>query len=884
MKMTYIKGLFILFALMFSVFSYAEKPETQLQEAKKTGKAFFEAEAYKAVEKKLVIALKSEGKSTAVTNAMKKIWKSAKNLNKDQLKTFLNRFSNASKSSLKKLANMSAKQLGGYIKSVTGKVRLSAGSLKQIIAGAGDKAGNAAMKAINAVDNALTNTGKVSKALLRKIRDEASGLDPKRAKAYLDLIKKKFAGKWKGIAGASPSAAGKATGKAAGKGVGSIIGTVVDGIFVFNDAVNIYYSDDDPEEKAIKATSKIIEYGSSTGAGVASAALGGGMGPGLIIAFSANRVATLYTEIMMLQKEKQMAKDNEQEEKINNEMLVRRQFIKISQKMKSGQLKEANFLLGKVLKFLIKKNNKHKFQNKTMLLNLHTILDVKLKNAKLAEIINKILNQARFPYKKAMKFYLEGRNLILAKQYAGEAYEILKRNSFSYPELLKLKAMPNIKKLIAAINTKIVNATEIKIISISGPKRVLAGELKHYTLRINGGIPDYKPVGIGGYGTRDSVTVYWEAPQEPGKQTVSFIIKDDLGKTMSDTVSIMVIGDEEDTDETNKEDYSDKPPVDVWAVLKKTTRVFVSTDPAAFNHHARVGASSLVTYQSTSTPSHEPGRKYVTDVVIKISSDGSRIKEVRLDTVDTFNGKLSGGSKYVFHNFKLINLQEETSTEAASARYRIDGNEYGTFQQAWVRDGQLTWGKVIPCGDVRSNRKMKTHLPPIFVSFEMSHKIGLKKVKKFIDEKKKSQKKKKEEEKKALEVSLGGDVYQGAFATDTPFKAKITINVGKDGLSVSGTFAGKAVIKKGKSRVTMDGKFTGSLKTSGDFEAKVLSGGMTPWKITKGKWYPRVLSVKSFPSDAKLVGKLHQKVLSGDMLFGKKRGFKWSATLVKEKK
>lgn len=839
---------------------------------RKQVKLFFEAETYKAIEEKLVIALKSERNSNTVSTAMKKIWKSAKNLNKDQMKTFLNRFSNASKSSLKRLARMSTKQLGGYIKSVTGKVKLSAGSLKQIIAGAGDKAGNAAMKAINAVDNALTNTGKVSKALLRKIRDEASGLDPKRAKAYLDLIKKKCAGKWKGIAGASPSAAGKA----AGKGVGSIIGTVVDGIFVFNDAVNIYYSDDDPEEKAIKATSKIIEYGSSTGAGVASAALGGGMGPGLVIAFSANRVATLYSEIMMLQKEKNMAKDNEQEIVINNGILVRRQLLQISQKIKAGEFKNARFRLNKVFQFLAAM----KVQGKLKLYDLRKELESKFKNAVRIEAANKILNQARYPYRKAMNFYLEGRNLILAKQYAGEANEILKRNSFSYPELLKLKAMTNIKKLIAAINTKIANATDIKIISISGPKRVMAGDVEHYTLIINGGIPDYKPVGIGGYGTRDSVTVYWEAPREPGKQTVSFTIMDDLGKTMTDTVSINVVGDEEDIEESK----TDKPPVDVWAVLRKTTRVFVSTDPAAFNHHARVGASSLVTYQSTSTPSHEPGRKYVTDVVIKISSNGSRIKEVRLDTVDTFKGKLSGGTKYVFHNFKLINLQEETSTEAASARYRIDGNEYGTFQQAWVRDGQLTWGKVIPCGDVRSNRKMKTHLPPIFVSFEMSHKIGLKKVKKFIDEKKKSQKKKKEEEKKALEVSLEGDVYQGAFATDTPFKAKITINVGKDGLSVSGTFAGKAVIKKGKSKMTMDGKFTGSLNASGDFEAKVLSGGMTPWKIAEGKWYPRVLSVKSFPSDAKLVGKRHQNVLSGDMLFGKKRGFKWSATLVKEKK
>lgn len=869
MKRTYLKKCIILSVLVFSIFSFANGSETQLQEAKKTSKAFFEAENYKWVLDKLATALKAERKSKAVTNAMKKIWSTAKHLDKNQMKTLLNRFAKASDNSLKKLAKMSGKQIGGYIKSVTGRISQSAGKLRQIIAGSGDEAGNAALRMLNTIEDALTKTGNVSKDLLRKAGKEARGLNPKRAKAYLDLLKNKFVKKWKGFANSASSGAGK--------GASTMIGTVVDGIFVLNDAVNIYYSDDDAEDKYIKATSKIIEYGSSTGAGVASAALGGGMGPGLVIALSANRVATLYTEMKMLEKEKRLAKNAEKEVIINNGLLVRRQLLKISQKIKAGEYKNARFLLNKVFRFLLDME----VQNRSKLLDLQKVLEAKLIKAEHLAAANKVLNEARYPYRKAFKLYLEGHNLVLAKRYAEKSYDFLKGNSYTYPELLKLKAMPNIKKLIASINTKIANATDPRIVSISGKKKVMAGEYEHYTLKLSGGIPDYKPVGIDGYGTINSATVYWEAPKEPGKQTVSFTIMDDLGKTITDTVSIMVVGDEEDIEESK----TDKPPVDVWAVLKKTTRVSVSTEPAAFNYYGRVGASSSVTYQSTYTPSHDPGRKYVTDVVIKISSDGSRIKELRFDTVDTFEGKLDGGSRYVFHNLKLSNLQEETSTEAASATYRMYSQQLGTYQQAWVRDGQLTWGEVMPCGDIRSNRKAKAHLPPVFVYFGMSQKISQKKVKKKVDKIKKSQKKKKEEEKKALEVSLGGDVYQGAFATDTPFKAKITINVGKDGFSVSGTFAGNAVIKKGKSKATMSGKFTGFLNASGDFETKDLSGSITPWKINvKGNWYPIVLSAKSFPSKAKLVGKLHQDVLSGDMLVGKKRGYKWSATLVKKKK
>jgi len=535
MKMAYVKMLIILLVLICSNFSYALKHETQLREAKKTGRAFFEAEAYKAVENKLIDAFKAERNSKMITKSMKKIWKTAKNLNKSQLKTFLARFSNITKSGIKKLSRLSSKELSGYINSVVDKTSLNANKLKQIISGAGDKAGKSAIKAIALIDDAIKNTGTVSKTLLKKIRDSVSKLNPKRAKAYLDLVKKRFLNEWKSISDLKPGS----------KGPGSIIGTVVDGVFVLNDAVSIYYSDDDPEEKAIRATAKIVEYGYSTGAGAASAALGGGLGPGLVIALSANRVATLYTEIMMLQRERKLAKDAEKEEKINNGILARRQFINISQKIKSGQFKNAKFLLSKMIRFLI--NNK--FQNEKMLFKIQSNLEQKLKNAERVDIINKILNKARFPYKKAMKFYLDNRNLTYAKKLAFKAFKILNSEINTYPELETLKAIPNINKLIDAINMKIDNATDINIISVLGPKQVRAGEYEHYRIKIKGGIPDYEPVDIEGYGNRTSVTVYWKAPEKPGKQKVSFTVKDDLGKLASTTVSIIVKDENEEIEE-----------------------------------------------------------------------------------------------------------------------------------------------------------------------------------------------------------------------------------------------------------------------------------------------------------------------------------------------
>lgn len=277
MKKIYIQSLTILLALLISNFSYAQKPTSQTQELKETTQSFIKAETIKAYETKLARTLIAEANDPVVKNTMKKIWESAKGLNKQQVKTLFERFTSTSRQSLKNLIKLSHSQMSSYVKDITSTIKVDAKTLKKIIYGTGNKAGNAVLKTLSEMDEILAKTGKLPKQILKAMRDEASGLNPKQAKAFYNLLKKKMTTDWTDFKDL----------KNPGKGPAGAIGTVVDGVFVLFDAYDIYNSDEDPEIKGIKATSKIIDYGTSTRAGVASAALGGGLGPGLVIAFTA---------------------------------------------------------------------------------------------------------------------------------------------------------------------------------------------------------------------------------------------------------------------------------------------------------------------------------------------------------------------------------------------------------------------------------------------------------------------------------------------------------------------------------------------------------------------------------------------------------------------
>ncbi|WP_347839413.1 hypothetical protein [uncultured Draconibacterium sp.] len=510
----------------------AQSQKSQTQEALATGQTFVKAETIKAIEANLIKALEAERNSQAVTNAMTKFWESAKGLNQEQVEALANRFVSATKTNLKKLSALSPSQLKNYAREVSGNIKIDANTLKQIVYGAGDKAGNATLKTLQEIDDVLAKTGKVSKDLLLKLQSEASGLDPNQARAFYDLLKDKVAGDWKDIKNLDK----------ASDGIGKYVGTVVDGVFVLSDAYDIYYSDDEPEIKAINATGKIIDYGVSTGAGAASAALGGGLGPGLVIALTANRVSTLYTEIAMLQKEKEAAANAELNEKINNSILVRRQLVNISNLIKSGDLNKANFLLNKVRQFLVK----HNFDNVEMLLQLHNELEQKAKEAERNEQINQLINTARYPYRDALNYYKKGLELNWAKKYAAEALNILQNGAKKYPEIKNLKAITITQQLIKAIDAKIAGAPRLSITSIKAPKKVYVGQAIEIYVAVQGGIPYYKTTGdIGGNISDDVVTVYWEAPEKPGKKHVNLKIQDCMGTVAAKSTDIEVVIPEE---------------------------------------------------------------------------------------------------------------------------------------------------------------------------------------------------------------------------------------------------------------------------------------------------------------------------------------------------
>lgn len=578
MKKINLKRLFLVLVIISVNLSFGQGSKSQSEELKGTAAGFVKAETVKEIENNLVKALGAEHNSRAVSTAMKKMWESAKGLNKQQAKILFERFSNASVSSLREFAKMSPSRLGSYVRDVTHSVKFDSRTLKNIIYGVGDKAGNATLKVMTRIDKMLAETGTVSVELLKKMKSEASYLDPKRASAVYDLFKKKLSGEWSELKNLKDTKSG----------LGKYVGTVVDGVFVLNDAVNIYYSDDDPEVKGIQATAKIIDYSSSTAAGAASAALGGGLGPGLVIAFSANRVSTLYTEIAMLQKERADAKNAEKNEKIDNGILVRRQLVNISKKIELGQLRNADFLINRVQKFLLKNN----VENSAKLMDLTKDLEAKSKDARRNEKINGIINKARSPYSKALYYYKRGVELNIAKIYASEALEILNNNLKTYPEIGKLHAIPNVKKLIKAINNKIDNAKDLVITGTNAPKKVYPGQFLEIGVFVKGGIPYYHSAGLltGNISDDNAVTFYWQAPSKPGKEILNLRVVDCMGNTASTSVSIEVVENIADNkEELNLEDIDGIVKIDdnntnfVKITPKKVGDVSIKITPSGYS-------------------------------------------------------------------------------------------------------------------------------------------------------------------------------------------------------------------------------------------------------------------------------------------------------------
>ena len=574
MKKLHLQSLILLIFLLISSLSYAQKkantPKTFTQEMTDVAKAHTKSEIVKAISTQLTRAAMDKNNRALVSKATQEIWKSVKYMTEKQSKDFLSKLSKMSSSNLSKLAEMSPRQLNSFVASSVETLGKNTNALRNVIAGAGDKAGNAALQAVSKIDDVIASGGKVPRALITKLKDAANGLPPGRAKAFLDYLKTKSVTDWKNITDLETP----------GKGPGGVVGAVVDGVFVLYDAYDIYYSDDEPEIKFINATSKGVGYVAGTvGTGLAGAASNatvtaiGGFIPGLIVAFTADRVATLTTEVLMLYKEREAAKNAEENEKIDNAILVRRQLLNISNKIKSGQVSNAQFLLSKLDKFML--NNR--IDDLDKLYELHSELEDKADNAERNELINEAINTARYPYQKAATFYKKGVELHIAKIYAAEALTILNNNLKIYPEIGGLTAISKTQQLISLIDEKIANAADFSITRVAAPERVYVGQSIDIPVFVTGGIPYYSSVGeIGSNISDDSeVNVFWYASVVPGIEKFTITLKDCMGSVASTVVSIEVVEEGEEIEEEIEEavdvEYSGlKEFVDVSKISSKT--------------------------------------------------------------------------------------------------------------------------------------------------------------------------------------------------------------------------------------------------------------------------------------------------------------------------
>ncbi len=577
MKKIYIQSLTILLALLISNLSYAQKkakdtPKTFKQEITNVAEAHTKSEIVKAISTELTRAAMDKNNRAIVSKATQELWKSVKHMSKKQTKDFLSRLSKMSSSNLSKLAKMSPRQLNSFAASAVAKLSKSSKSLMSIIAGAGDKAGNTALQAASKIDDVIANGGKVSKELIKKLKDATNNLPPGRVRAFLDYLKNKSVTDWKNITDLETP----------GKGPGGVVGYVVDGVFVLYDAYDIYYSDDEPEIKAINLTGKGVGFavGSAGTAlvGIASNATTtviGGFGPGLVVAFTADRVATLYTEIAMLEREKQDVKDREAYTRTNNRILVLRQFVNVSNKIKSGEIRNANHLLYKLKTFLLD----HSSENEGKLFDLLKDLEEESENAERNLLINEAINTARHPYQKAANFYKKGVQLHLAKIYAAEALTILNNNLKIYPEIGGLTAISKTQQLISLIDEKIANAADFSITRVAAPERVYVGQSIDIPVFVKGGIPYYSSVGeIGSNISEDAeVTMFWYASVVPGIEKFTITLKDCMGSIASTSVSIEVVEEIEEEDEE---------PVDVeYSGLKKFVNVSKISNKTHEHHY-----------------------------------------------------------------------------------------------------------------------------------------------------------------------------------------------------------------------------------------------------------------------------------------------------------
>ena len=537
--------------------------------------------------------------------------------NKEALKTFADR--------LGKLAASNREELLGMIKS--GKLRefavaaldesssgvfreLNEDGLKKLVAYGGDgldEAGGKALQALNRVEDVITRTGQLPAELAGELKSAMQGLNPEQARAARKLLAEKGArGAIREYLKSNPT----------------VIGTFVDGFFVFYYDLPNLMSLTDAEEKAASATGTGFGFAAQTAGTVAVAALEGGFLPGLVVSWTSSQVKELVTEMIMLQYDRANAAMKEQWANMELRMNAIRGMLKVDELLKAGDVSKAADYLAKVERYSMEQN----FPNEGIFEKIQDLKGIVAK-AEERRAANQVIAQARVPYMYGFRLASQGRNLNLARTHVEEALAVLQEAQGRHPELKD--RVRQVQELIAQIDRLIAEAPPLGQATVSGPDSVASGEVAHFEVALTGGIPDYQPVDMDGFGLSTGAVYYWAAPAEPGVRTVTFRIRDDSGKVAEAVKEIEVKGEGQAPDE----------PVEmtgeIWEIMKDTPKLTITFESSASSYgttrntiEALVSPGTSISFPVSYT---ENGMRREGKGLLQFSADGKTISQMSID-------------------------------------------------------------------------------------------------------------------------------------------------------------------------------------------------------------------------------------------------------------
>jgi len=388
----------------------------------------------------------------------------------------------------------------------------------------------------------------------------------------------------------------------------------------------------EPEEKAASAAGTAVGYLGNVVGNVAVATkmagssgiltLGGGFLPGLVVSLSAKAVTEMTTEAIMLYYDRQNAAFKERWAEIELRENAIRGLLRVNDLLKAGKLDEAQTYLTRIQKYLI--NNSFP---KDGIFDQIDRLSGLIKKAEDKAWANRIIAEARVSFQQAYRWAVLGRNLSTAKRLVQEAITVLQSGVSRVPELQA--NIDKCERLHAYIDGLIAEAPPLGAVSVSGPDQVAAGESCEFELRVTGGLPDYQPIDMFGYAHATGATVYWEAPADPGKKSLTFRIRDDRGQTAEAVKEVEVAG------EAAALEQAGEMTGELWEVMKDTPMLSIIFEPFASTYgtkrktiEAEVSPGTDMAFPVSYT---EHGFRYEGRGRLQFSADGKTISQLSID-------------------------------------------------------------------------------------------------------------------------------------------------------------------------------------------------------------------------------------------------------------